>query len=135
MKKRKGIKTSKTAVGRIFSSVGFSFILLIPISLLFGGMLLTLKNPVGNLKIASLAVLLISGAVSGFLNSKRIGEGGVAFSVISSFIFVLVMFSVSLVMTKGHVSGILFMNYLCYMLIASFSAFLARKRQKSRHRR
>lgn len=135
MKKRKGTKTSKSAVGKLFSSVLFSFLLLIPVSLLSGGILLFLKNPVGSMKVASLAVLLISAAISGFSNSKRCGDGGIIFAIVSSFVFVLIMFSVSLVATKGHVSGVLFMNYVCYMLVSSLFAFLAVRRKGHKRRR
>ena len=133
MKKRKGTKTSKSALVNIAASVGLSFLILVPTALVFGALLLILKNPVGNLKIASLAAFLISAAISGFVNSRRMGERGAVSSVISSLVFIIAMLSVSLVLTRGRVSGALFMNYLCYMLTASlFAAFGGRRKARRR---
>jgi hypothetical protein len=44
------------------------------------------------------------------------------------------MLAVALITARGKVSGAVFMNSLCYMLISSFTAFLGRKREKRRHR-
>ena len=135
MKKHKGAKAPKSSAAMIFSSVALSLASLIVTALLFGGILMTFKNPVGYLKIASLAVFMVCAAASGFINSRRNGPRGTLISVFSSLIFILILFSSSLVMTRGHIPGVLFMNYACYILVSLFFSFMAHGRRRSRGRR
>lgn len=134
MRKRKNSRLRKTMGGTLLLGVIFSFAALTVISLVCSAILMTSNNPTGNLKIASLASLLICGAVSGFFTSKYKGEGGVITSIITSVAFIALMLIISMIASKGDVGGITFMNYLCYLMIAVFAAFLGRKRERKRKR-
>lgn len=134
MKKRKNSKFQKTTAGTLFLGVAFSFAMLVLMSLIFSFALIGFKNPTGNIGTASLAVFLITAAITGFTVSKYKGDGGIAISALTSLAFVLILMATALISAKGKISGALFMNCLCYMLISSFTAFLGRKRPK-RHKR
>ena len=134
MKKRKNKKSKNTAIGTLLLGILFSFTVLIVLSLISSFLLIGLKNPTANIRIASLAVFLVTAAVSGFAVSKHRGEGGIAFSALTALAFIALLFALALIMSKGKISGVLFMNYLCYMLISSFAALLGSKKRK-RHKR
>lgn len=132
MKKHKRARASKSGIGAFAFGVLLSLLSLILLSLIAAIFLTGVKSPTKNLGAVSLAVLLISAFISGFVNSKRCGEGGVGYSVITALAFSLIMLAVSLVATRGKVGGMLFMNCLCYMMAAAFAAFLGKKRQRRR---
>ena len=134
MKKRKNKKSKNTAIGTLLLGILFSFTVLIVLSLISSFLLIGLKNPTANIRTASLAVFLVTAAVSGFAVSKHRGEGGIAFSALTALAFIALLFALALIMSKGKISGVLFMNYLCYMLISSFTALLGSKKRK-RHKR
>ncbi len=133
MKKHRGTKKQRTGLALMLYELLFSGGVLIVLSMLAAFILSSLKNPTANLKLFSLAVLLISAVISGYSISKH--NGNALSSIAVSAAFVGIMFIVSLIFAKGNVGGGVFMNYLCYMLVAAFFAFIGRKREKRRHRR
>ncbi len=134
MKKHRSANKTTTLSRTILFGVAISFAALLIFSLVFAALIMTTTNPVGSTKTVSLAALLVSGAVSGFVISKRKGEGGFLASLFSALAFIAVILALSLILTKGRVGGIVFMNCLCYLFISSFASFLAKKRER-RHRR
>ena len=133
MKKHKRARASQRGIGAFAFGVLLSLGFLILFSLIASVFLTSVKSPTKNLAAVSLAVLLICALVSGFINSKRGGENGILYSVTTSFAFTLLMLIVSLIAARGKIGGMLFMNYICYMLVAAFAAFLGKKRAR-RHR-
>ncbi len=129
--KRRGMSGG---ISSFLFGVLLSFGFLISLSLIASIFLISAKNPTKNLGAVSLAVLLICALISGFVNSKRGGENGIAYSVVTSLSFTLLLVIISLILTKGKMGGMLFMNYLCYMMVAAFSAFLGKRRKRTRRR-
>ena len=134
MKKHRAIKTPQTIPGILVFGILFSFAALFIISAILAGLIMSTSNPSGNIKTVSLAALLISGAISGFVISKRKGDGGIVTSLLTSLIFVGLIIIIALISSKGKVSGVVFMNCICYALISIFTSFLAKKRPR-RHKR
>ena len=134
MKKHRGIKTQRALPATLIFGVIISFSVLFVTSLALAGLIMTTSNPVGSVKTVSLAALLVSGAISGFVISKRKGEGGFLASLLSALIFVGIIFALSLILTKGKVGGVVLMNGLCYLLVSAFSSLLAKKRERRRRR-
>ena len=134
MKKHRGIKAQRTLPGTLVFGVVVSFAILFIASLILAGLIMTTSNPIGSIKTVSLAALLVSGVISGFVISKRKGEGGFLASLLSALIFVGIIFAISLILTKGNVGGVVLMNGLCYLLVSAFSSLLAKNRGR-RHRR
>ena len=134
MKKHRGIKARRTLPEILVFGVIISLVILFISSLLFSGLIMTVSNPVGSVKTVSLTALLVSGAISGFIISKRKGEGGFIASLFSSLIFIGIILAIALIATRGRVGGVIFMNCFCYTLISSFFSLLAKKRER-RHRR
>ena len=134
MKKHRGANKTATLSRTLLFGVGISFTVLLIFTLVFSGLIMATTNPVGNVKTVSLAVLLVSGAVSGFTVSKMKGDRGIFASFVSALIFVVIIIALSLILTKGKVGAVVFMNCLCYLLVSAFSSFFGRKRAR-RHRR
>lgn len=134
MRKRKNSKSKNTSLKTLLFGVIFSFTVLVILSLASSFLLVGFKNPTANIGIASLAVFLVTAAISGFTISKHRACGGIAFSALSSLLFIALLFAVALIISKGQISGGLFMNYLCYMLISLFTAFIGARKPKRRKR-
>lgn len=134
MKKRNNFKFRKSNVGTLLLGVAFSFGVLIVTSLIFSFILIGFKNPTGSIRTASLAVFLITAAIAGFSVSRYKGNGGALLSMLASAAFIFILLGATLICSKGKVSGGILMNYVCYIMISSFTAFLAGKRKK-RHKR
>ena len=94
-----------------------------------------LEDPGKAIGLFSLGSMLISAAASGVFSSRIKGEGGLKFATLVALAVVLTMLLINVIICGGKVSGGSFMNYGCYMGVASLSAFLGRKRVgHSRHR-
>ena len=94
-----------------------------------------MENPTAMTGIFSLASLLLTAALMGFIISKLKGDGGMLISVLSSLLFCLILLTVGLIGTGGKLPLFIPINYLCYMGVAALFAFLGKKREKrGRHR-
>ncbi len=113
--------------------LGISLSAVILLSCLFALVANTSKNPTGNLGVFSLCALLISGAVGGFISAKIKKEKAMTFSALIALAVVAIMLIICIII-KGKLSGSAFMNYACYMGIASFSGFLGSREKKRRRR-
>lgn len=134
MKKHKRGAGASKGIGSLLFGVLLSFGFLIAFSLIAAIFLANTKSPGKNIGTVSLAVFLVCSFISGFINSKRGGEGGILHSVITSLAFTLLILIISLIAAGGKIGGLQLMNSLCYMLTATFAAFLGRKNPK-KHRR
>ena len=92
-------------------------------------------NPTALVGAASLSAFIVSGAISGFLNSRMLGRGGFAISSASALIFTLILFIISAVSSGGKIPSRALMNYLCYLPTAVLFAFIATRRRENRKRR
>ncbi len=132
MKKHRGAAKQKSGIVLMLYELIFSGALLIALSMLSAFILSYMGNPTASIKIFSLVCLLLCAAISGFFISRR--NHSMLSSIAVSAVFTVIMLAVSLIAAKGAVGGGVLMNYLCYMLIASFSAFLGRKKEHRRRR-
>ena len=131
MKKRKLKKEGH--LGLLFATLicALSFIISL---FIFSLLLLFLENPVSLVSLFSLLAYLVSAAASAFINSKRKGEGGTVFAILSSLLASAVFFSVGLVGSRGKLELSLLMNILCYILVSALFARLGSLKPK-RHKR
>lgn len=135
MKKYK--KANLSTPKAMLLSVVFSFLILIIFSLAASAIVSSLKNPSAAMPIASLSAFLLCGFSSGFIISRKRGDGGIIFSLLCGIIFVLISIIVSLIIGKGHINGFAFMNSLCYILVLTLGAFIsaAKGKKTKRNRR
>ncbi len=134
MKKHRSKSTEKTPLAVFIFGILFSFATLVILSFISSLILLSTKNPILSIKATSLAVLLIAGAISGFAITKYKGNLNFGISVAASVSVAVLMLAISLIFAKGNVGGGIFMNYLCYVLVAAFFAFVGRRKAKRHHR-
>ena len=129
--KRRGVSGG---IGSLVLGILYSFAFIIALALLAAIFLAGAKSPLKNLGAVSLGVFLIGALLSGFVNSKRGGEGGFLYSLITALVFTLALLAISLIASDGRLSGMHFMNCACYLPAAALAAFLGKKNPK-RHRR
>ena len=112
----------------------FSFLIVIIISFLFSLIISTLKNPTGAVRLSSLIVLLVSGAVSGFIICRHNKDYGMRVAFLSSVLFSILLILIALLSRGGSVGGVHFMNSLCYILISFFISLLGKNKKRRRRR-
>ncbi len=134
MKRRRTAKIKKTPFTAFVFGLCFSFISLLIVSLISSLILISTKNPLGNVGITSLISLLAAGILSGFVISRKNGEDGLKSSLLSAIAFVVIMFAVSLIFSKGKIGGAVLMNGLCYILISLPAALFGRKEKRRRRK-
>lgn len=122
------------AVGRLLSCVLISLGLVLVSTLIMAALAGISENPSEKIDVYSLAALLISALVSGFVSAKISECEGIKIPLLASFATVLIMLLISVIMGVSP-SGASFMNYGCFILVSVFSGFLARKRERRRKRR
>lgn len=134
MKKRRNSKAQRTPLSVFIFGIFFSFFTLLLLSFIASLILISTKNPNLSIKVCSFATLLASGAISGFAISKYRRDLSFGISVFATLSVAVLMLAISLISTKGNVSGGIFMNYLCYVLISVFFSFIGRRKTKRHHR-
>ena len=135
MYKGKGISLKDNFVLILLICLAISVLSILTLSFIFAMIASMSKDPTGNLGIFSLATLLISGAISGFASAKIKKEGAIGFSALVTLVSCLIMLVLCLIII-GKVSGGAIMNYVCYMLMSVFFAFLgSREKKHKRHKR
>ena len=134
MKRRRGRGIERSRFVKILCGVCFSFAALVAVSLIASAALSFFKDPLGSIKPTSLFVFLLCGAISGFVISKKDKEGGFRSSILTSVIFIAIIFSISLVISGGSIFGGIFMSYGCYAAISALFAFFAKRKSGRRHR-
>ena len=135
MKKYRNSNTKKSPLAVFIFGILFSVATLTTLSFISSFILMSTKNPLLSIKMASLVTLLAAGAISGFVIAKYKGNLSFGISIAASATVAILMLAISLISAKGNVSGGIFMNYLCYVLVSAFFSFVGRKRSVRRHRR
>ena len=92
------------------------------------------SDPTYKSELWSFGAMLLSGALAGFINAKRCGEGGAIIATLAGLALVLVLFLVGVVFS-GLPSLPSVINYLLYIAISAVSAILASREPKRKHRR
>ena len=133
--KHSGLKTKKTNRSTIIFGMIFTVASFFALNFSASLILSLLKNPLGASGITSFAVLLITGAISGFFTSKYKGENGILASGICALIFAFLLFVVGLIMSGGKIASITLINLISYIALAFIFAALAKSRKKRRHAR
>ena len=134
--KRKN-RNYKSGTSKFIPSLLFCTFSYIIFSLIASFILLKTAESSRAIPLVSLVVFLLSGAASGIFITRYKGDGGIGLSSACFVTFIFILTLLSLILSKGKVSGGVFMNYLCYLLIGVLFSFLGRKRARRhihRHR-
>ncbi len=100
-----------------------------------GGVILYMSdNPMGMVDIASLAVLLLSGALSGYIISRGAQERKLATVLLAALLLSLCFIFIGLIISGGEVSWRAVLNYICYTGVSLLFGLLGKK-EKRRARR
>jgi len=113
-----------------------SCLCMLAVSLLCAVILYIQGDPLALVDLASLAVLLVSAAISGYIISRRSPEKKLLTVTLSSLLLCLLLFVIGMILTGGGVTTRVYLNYLCYVGVALLFAWLAsRKPERKRRRR
>ena len=115
--------------GLLVATVAFFACMLFATLILYLG-----TDPTYKSELWSFGAMLLSGALAGFINAKRCGDGGVLIATLSALLLVLTVFLIA-VFAMGLPSLPSVVNYLLYIGISAVSAYLASREPKRRHRR
>ncbi len=115
--------------GLLVATLSFFACMLIATLVLYLG-----SDPTYKSELWSFGAMLLSGALAGFINAKRCGEGGVIIATLSALLLVLILFLVGIV-TMGVPSLPSVINYVLYIGISAVSAYFAQRQPKKRRRR
>ncbi len=119
--------------GIIYGVISF-FIFLLLTSFVMACVINNTKNPSGRIEVFALAALLISGAFNSFLTSKVNSSNGIICASVSALASVAIMFAITAIINRGHLTGMILMNYLCLILVSVLFAFLGKRRSMRRKR-
>ncbi len=128
-RKRNTSEFRAIALGAIISILSF-----LALSFIASLILSALKNPLGFIGITAFAVIMLSGAVSGFLTSKIKENSPFLPTLISALLFTAIILCAGLIMSGGRISSLTAVNAAAYVIIAAAAALLGKRRHK-RHRR
>jgi putative membrane protein (TIGR04086 family) len=133
MRKRKSKELGLVALIMIGTAVGLGTIIATAFILALISSLT--KDPTSLTSWLSLASLLISGAVSGFIISRANGEGGALVGISASVISAALLIIIGLIMSAGRLRLGVFINVIAYLSVAVFGSILGKKRIKRRRRK
>ena len=133
MKKRKFKRVAKK--GGLLFGVIFSFISFFLSSIVTSLVISLFENPISKIELGSLVTLLISGALSAFINAKYKGEGGTLYALLSALIASAAIFATGMILSGGNGTASLLMNVLCYLLVSALFAKLAGIKRKNGRRK
>lgn len=134
MKTNSRRKASLSLPYSVLLSVIFSVLAFTVCALIGSAFLMMTENPTGKIKIASLIIFLVSGAISGFSVSALRKNGGILCAILSAGITSILIIATGLLFSGGSTGGALFMNALCYMLVCALFSYLGGKRPTKRRR-
>lgn len=130
----KARRSKKSGARAIILGILFSCVSYLAVSFIAAIIIKSTQNPGAHVGMTSLIALLISGGVSGAVNSIYKGEGGVACATLSSLIFSLILFACGMTVNGGKVPFVTVISIACFTVMATVFAFLARGRAHT-HRR
>ena len=131
MKNYKNANTSRTKTLLVSSVLNLALILLT--CAVSSAICYSTINPLAYAKLFSLATVIISGALCGFINSRRNG-GSFCFSALSSALVGAIMIIASIFLENASLPAAA-MNAFCYALTACGAALLGKPRTKKHKRR
>lgn len=92
------------------------------------------KDPTSLTGAFSLLTLVLAGAVSGFVISRTMGEGGPLVGTLSVVIVTAIMLIVGLIWKGGLLPLGALLNMLVYLAVGVIASALGKKRPRKRHR-
>ena len=122
-----------SALGGLVSGVLISLLLLIALSFVAALVSYATENSTAGVGTFSLAALLISALISGFISAKR--SGGFGSAVLTVTASMLLIAVVGLIVGCGKISLSGVMNCICYLGVGTAGAFIARRRVGKTKRR
>ena len=135
MKYRGLRKKSRSQRGALIFGTLFSAAIFLILTFCASVLLSFTKNPLGASGLTSFAVLLITGAISGFCTAKYKGECGILPSSASAVIFALILLGAGLIVSGGKIATVSLVNILCYVALAVIFAFLAKSKRRRAYKR
>ena len=110
--------------------IGICIIILLICAFIMAIALTGTSNSSAKINVYSLAALIIAAALSGAVNSRLKGEGGVLHAFLTSLSTAVLMLAIGLIISAGRLSCGSFMNYACYIGVSTLTGYLGRKKER-----
>lgn len=135
MNKIKGVRKNSVGKGMIIATallpVGIYFV----ISLIFTAICYAGNDPTNAIDIFSLVALLLSGALSSFINARLGAKRGFPIAVIATAFSSALLLILGLVFSAGAIGFGLFMNIICYVMVCLLFGFFGKSSTARKHSR
>ncbi len=118
---------------RFLICLAFSALFILLLAFISALIVNSLSDPTKNLGIFSLVAMLLSALVSGVFCARMAKDKETQFTALVALAVVLIMLLINVIASGGKVSGGAFMNYGCYLGVATLSSLLGKK--KGGHKR
>lgn len=118
----------------VFIGAGLSAVVLLILSLVIGGVIYMLADPLSAIDIGSLIVLLLGGVISSFIISRRSKEKQVATALLSALLLCACLLVVGAILGGGNISPRALLNYLCYIGVALIGSWLGGRKTRRRRK-
>ncbi len=136
MKKRRNFRSAEKGLGAsIAISLAVTLLTILLFSLAAALILMYTEYPIGTVGKASLAVIVISGGVCGFLNARLFRERGARTAIIPAAAVGALMAILTVAVGGSASTGRALMNCGCFIAVNALFALLGIKKAKRRLRR
>ncbi len=130
---RKHRSKSEGGIGReVFIGVMISLAALTLLSVAGGFIVYMQNDPLAAMNVASLIVLLVSGAASGYITAKLAREKKMTVALLSVLAVCFIMLAVGMIATGGGITWQVPLNYACYMGVSLLTARLGAREKRRR---
>ena len=126
------MKKERSARFMIIMALLRAAVVLVVFTVLFGVVLYFTDNPMAYVRIASVAILLLSGGVTGFLGA-RLDGGKMMPQAVAAVIVGVIMIALSVILSKGiRIYAVL--GHIAYIAASILLAYFASRGKKRRRR-
>ena len=133
MKHRAVIK-DKSAVRSILLGIAISAALMTALAFVSSLIASATKDPVALIGPLAIGTVILTAIISSAITSRRMSDRGILYAVICALGISLLMLLVGLIASRGHLSGGVLINCLCYIGTSAVSAFVFKNRGKRSRR-
>ncbi|MBO7304062.1 MAG: hypothetical protein J6V09_02440 [Clostridia bacterium] len=135
MRRVKGANILRSKTASVALGVAISLLSLILCGAVCALVLTFMDIPIKHVSLTAMIALILSGALSAPIILHTAKEGGRVRVLICATITSLIIIASSLIASGGKVSGRIFMNIACYIMISVFFAFIKLNGARRKRRR
>ena len=123
-------KSNISGLGKLFIGAGIAVASLLLFTILFGAAALLFEDVSAVIPAFAMATVIVSSIVSGGIVTRKVSEGNVSLSFLSSMMASLLFMLIGAIISGGALPFSVFLNFLIFVGAFTLSAYLLRKRER-----